>query len=79
MAKYSTDDLKAKLAKPGWRTVTGNSSMPKEGSLSEMASAAHARHTSGQAAGTLQEIETEIELDALQLQELWRHMGLPVL
>ena len=26
-----------------------------------------------------QEVETEIKIDLLQLQELWRHMGLPVI
>lgn len=79
MPKYPLDDLKKNLAKPGWRAVNGNGATPQEGTLGELAEAAHARQTSGQAVGSLQEIETEIEVDMFQLQELWRHMGLPTL
>jgi hypothetical protein len=79
MSKYSLEQLKHKLTAPGWRTITGNKTQPLEGTLSEMAEAAHARHVKGHAAGYLQEIETEIEIDALQLQELWYHMGLPMI
>jgi hypothetical protein len=78
MAKYSIDELKKRLPSPGWRTITGNSSMQPEGTLADMAEGAHARKANGQASGYLQEIATEIEIDALQLQELWCHMGLPV-
>ena len=79
MPRYPLDQLKQKLADPGWRTVTGNKAIPLEGTLGEMAEAAHSRHAKGQAAGYLQEIETEIEVDMLQLQELWQHMGLPTI
>jgi hypothetical protein len=77
VAKYSSDELKKRLANPGWRTVSGHE--PAEGTLGEMAEAAHARHKNGHAVGYLQELETEIEVDMFQLQELWRHMGLPVI
>ena len=79
MAKYSIDQLKQKLAASGWRTITGHASVPHEGSLGELAEAAHARHKKGQAVGLLQEIETRIEVDLLQLEELWQHMGLPTI
>jgi hypothetical protein len=79
MSKYSLDQLKQKLTASGWRTITGNKTMPLEGTLAQMAEAAHARHVKGQAAGYLQEIETEIEVDMLQLQELWQHLGLPTI
>lgn len=79
MDKYSIHQLKQKLGAPGWRNVTGNKSAPQEGTLGELAEAAHARHKSGRAAGYLQEIETRIEVDMLQLEELWQHMGLPTI
>jgi hypothetical protein len=79
MSKYSLDQLKKKLGTPGWRTITGTKTHPHEGTLGEMVEAAHSRHRNGQAAGHLQEIETEIEVDVLQLEELWQHMGLPTI
>ena len=75
MSRYSLEELKQKLGASGWR-AHGESG---ERTLEEAAKAAHARHAQGQAPGRLQEIETEIELDLFQLQELWRHMGLPVI
>ena len=79
MVKYSIDELKQKLVSPGWQTITGNKDHPEEGTLKDMVEAAHDRRNNGQAAGYLKEIETEIEVDALQLQELWQHLGLPTI
>jgi hypothetical protein len=79
MPDYSLDQLKKKLDEPGWRTITGNKTHPHEGTLGELAEAAHARHKNGQAAGYLQEIETKIEIGMIQLEELWRQMGLPTI
>jgi len=79
MSKYSIDELKRKLRDPGWRTVTSSIIHTREGTLGELAKTAHARRKSGQAAGYLQEIETKIEVDLLQLEELWQHMGLPTI
>ena len=53
--------------------------MSPEGTLAQMVEAAHSRHAKGQAAGYLQEIETEIEVDMLQLQDLWHYLGLPTI
>ena len=44
-----------------------------------MAEVAHARNKEGKAAGHLQEIETKIEVGLMQLEELWLHMGLPLI
>jgi hypothetical protein len=79
MPKYLLDQLKKKLSDPGWRTITGNKPHPHEGKLGELVEAAHARYKSGQPAGHLQEIETKFEVDMLQLEELWQHMGLPTI
>ena len=76
---YSLEDLKRKLADDGWRTETGSSAFPVQGTLGEMVEGAHSRHKSGQAVGVVEEVETEIEIDMFQLEELWRHMGLPTI
>jgi hypothetical protein len=77
-SKYTHEQLVQKLDKPGWRAVTGNESTPHEGSLRTLVEAAHARRAKGQTGGLLREIVTEIEVDMVQLQELWHHLGLPV-
>ena len=76
---YSLEDLKRKLADGGWRTNTGSSAFPVQGTLGEMVEGAHGRRKSGQAVGVVEEIETEIKIDILQLEELWWHMGLPTI
>jgi hypothetical protein len=78
MSKYDLEQLKQKLGASGWRAHS-DSDGPVEGTLEEVAQAAHARHAKTQAPTHLQEIETEIKVDLFQLQELWRHMGLPVI
>ena len=72
---YSLEQLKQKLGVSGWRMPDEE----REGTLEEMAQAAHARQAEGKPPSHLQEIETEIKIDLFQLQELWRHMGLPVI
>jgi hypothetical protein len=70
--------LVEKLDQPGWRAVTDNHATPSEGTLRQMAEAAHRRHASGKAAGLLQHVATRIEVDAVQLEKLWYYMGLPL-
>jgi hypothetical protein len=79
MSKYSLDQLKQKLISPGWQMITGNKVFPVIGTLAQMAEIAHTRRTEGKAVGYLQEIGTKIEIDMLQLEELWQHMGLPTI
>ncbi|HJR55145.1 MAG TPA: hypothetical protein VJ798_01090 [Rhizomicrobium sp.] len=74
---YSLEQLKQKLGMSGWRAHLDDSH--QEGTLKELAEAAHARHAEGKPPGHLQEVETEIKVEMMQLQELWRHMGLPVI
>jgi hypothetical protein len=76
---YLLEDLKRKLAHDGWRTNTGSSAFPVQGTLGEMVEGAHGRRKSGQAVGVIEEVETEIKIGMLQLEELWRHMGLPTI
>jgi hypothetical protein len=75
--KYTHEDLVKRLPSEGWKLVTGNDAMPVEGTLKKMIEATHDRRKAGQATGYIQELETAIEVDMLQIQELWRQLGLP--
>lgn len=70
MTQYSLEDLKQKLGSAGWRNKSGDDTAPFEGTLKQALEAAHDRHTKGQAVGHLEEIETEIKVDLMQLQKL---------
>jgi len=74
---YSHDEL-AKLTKsPGWRLETdGNAE--HAGTLEDVAKVAHERHARGEHPGIIKRIETSIELEMLQLEQLWRNLGLSV-
>jgi hypothetical protein len=76
--KYTRDELIERLKKRGWGLVTGNQAMPLQGTLSQIVEATHDRHSNGHASGYIKEIETAIEVDMLQIQDLWHHLGLPV-
>jgi hypothetical protein len=75
--KYTQDELTGRLASPGWKVVTGNDSMPIIGTLKQMLETTHDRHRNGLASGYIQEMETAIEVDMLQIQALWHQLGLP--
>jgi hypothetical protein len=73
---YSHDDLVTRVNTPGWRLTGGTA--PVEGKLDDVLRVAHDRQTSGDHPGRIEQIETAIELDLIQMQQLWRHLGLPV-
>ena len=75
--KYSPDDLKSLANTPGWR-LDANGKAEREGTLEEVAKAAHARRTRGEQPGIIRRIENAVELEMLQLEQLWRDLGLPV-
>jgi hypothetical protein len=52
--------------------------MPVNGTLKEMVETTYDRRRSGLASGYIQELETSIEVDMLQIQALWHQLGLPV-
>ena len=71
---YSPDDLKKRLTQPGWQRTDANG-RSETGTLKDLATKAHeerAKHP-----GTIREIETAIELELIQLQQLWHYLGLP--
>jgi len=73
------DDLTRRLASPGWRLVTGKKNDDSvSGTLEQVVRVTHDRKSNGQAPGLIQEIETALELDIIQIEKLWRYLGLPV-
>jgi hypothetical protein len=57
----------------GWQRTGGG--VDKTGTLEDMARQAHADRAKNP--GVVKEIETAIELEMIQLQQLWHHLGLP--
>ena len=74
--KQKHQELVGQLKEPGWRLKTDSAS-PVEGTLEDMARAAHARKQSGEEPGLVHRIENELELDLFDLEQLWWHLGLP--
>ena len=75
--KYTSDDLESLSKTRGWQLHAGGES-GQEGTLEEVAKAAHARRVRGEHPGIIRQIETAVELEMLQLERLWRYLGLPV-
>ena len=75
---YTHDDLKGRMKSPGWALVTGQRDQSFSGTLEKILGITHRRHRGGQAPGLIQEIETTIELDMIQIEELWQYLGLPL-
>ena len=75
--KLSHDDLAQRTKEPGWHLDTGDTAKTS-GTLEEVLKAAHERQQSGKRPGIIKQIETSIELDMLQIEQLWRYLGLPV-
>lgn len=73
---YSDDELKALQTSPGWQLEAGGAT--HEDTLENVAKIAHARRARGEHPGLIRQVETSIELEMLQLEALWRAMGLPV-
>jgi hypothetical protein len=71
---YSQDDLTGRLAKPGWQRTDANGAT-ETGTLKDMATKAHAERAKHP--GVIKEIETAVELELIQLQQLWHYLGLP--
>ena len=76
--KYTHAELTKRLKSPGWGLVTGKKGKSVTGTLEKLAHVTHERHKKGQAPGLIEEIETGIELDMIQIELLWRYLGLPV-
>jgi hypothetical protein len=77
--KPTRKELVAQLQERGWDLVTGSPTVPiKDRTLEELVRTAHTRHKKGEALGIIKNMETTFELDLIQLQQLWEHLGLPI-
>ena len=71
---YSQDDLTNRLTKPGWQRTDANGKT-ESGTLKDLATKAHAERAKHP--GVVKEVETAVELELLQLQQLWHYLELP--
>jgi hypothetical protein len=79
MAKrYTHEDLTHRVKSPGWALVTEKSDQPVSGTLEHILGITHQRKKGGQAPGLIEELETGLALDMIQIEKLWRYLGLPV-
>ncbi|HEY3777648.1 MAG TPA: hypothetical protein VGL35_06290 [Rhizomicrobium sp.] len=76
MAK-TEDELRRLAKQPGWQLDTGEGASHL-GTLEEVAKIAHARRARGERPGIVRQIENAVELEMLDLEQLWRAIGLPV-
>lgn len=77
--KPTHDELVKQLHTPGWRLVADEEPEAQSGTLKDMLETTHARKTRQKAPGLIQNIETTLELDAIQIQNLWHYLGLPTI
>jgi hypothetical protein len=75
---YTHEELTERVKTPGWRLVTGNKDKSITDTLENLVHLTHERRKTGQAPGLIEELETAIELDMIQIEMLWRHLGLSV-
>lgn len=75
--KQKHETLVEQLSEPGWRLIPTGIDPAVEGTLEDMARAAHARKQGGKEPGRIRQLENEIELDLFDLEQLWWHLGLP--
>jgi hypothetical protein len=66
-----------RVKSPGWRIVSGGYGLKISGTLEQLLNVTHHRHANGEAPGLIEEVEITVELDMIQIQKLWRYLGLP--
>lgn len=71
--KPSHDELIKRLHTPGWVSDEDEAS----GTLKDVLEQSHARKKDKKEPGLIRHIETTLELDAIQIQNLWHYLGLP--
>jgi hypothetical protein len=75
---YTHDDLKGRMKSPGWALITRQKGLSPSGTLEHVLGKTHKRKTDGHAPSLIHEIATGIELDMIQIEKLWQHLGLPL-
>jgi hypothetical protein len=76
--KYSHDELVERIKSPGWTVVTDKDDSAQTVSLEDALKTSHERRAKGEKPGIIRQIETAIELDMIDIEMLWRYLGLPV-
>lgn len=77
--KQSDNDLTSQINSPGWRLTVDHPDKSITGTLGEVVTESHARKASGKHPGRVQQVVTRIELDLIQIEQLWQHLGLPTI
>jgi len=77
--KLTHDELAKQLNAPGWRLGGGQPEKAVTGTLGEVLTESHFRKRIGDHPGKIEQIETAIELDMFQIEQLWQHLGLPTI
>ena len=77
--KPTHDELVKRLHTQGWRLVAEDESEAASGTLKDVLETTHKRKQRKKAPGLIQHIETTLELDAIQIQNLWHYLGLPTI
>ncbi len=73
--KYSHDELLKRVKAHGW---SHHGEEKITGTLEDAAKAAHAQRKKGKGPGLVKELETAVELEMIELEQLWRYLGLPL-
>jgi len=78
MANSNNDeDLTRQLNSPGWRLTGDRPGNNVTGTLGEVLTESHSRKARGEHPGRIARVVTAIELDLIQIEQLWQHLGLP--
>lgn len=76
--KYSDEELVGLIKSPGWAADDKKNATPVAGTLEDVLKARHQQYQRGEDAVLIRQLETSMELDMIQIEKLWRYLGLPV-
>lgn len=76
--KYTHDELVRHLSSPGWTYNTEDRTSVPNGTLEKILRVVHERRSQRGSHDLIKEINTTIELDMIQIEKLWLHLGLPI-
>jgi hypothetical protein len=76
--KYTHDELVELMKKPGWTLQADEPDEAASGTLEDLLTTSHQRQAAGHEPGLIRQAETSIELEMIEIEKLWRYLGLPV-
>lgn len=77
VGRLTLKELIARLDTPGWRLVSDDDDTSETGTLKDVLETSHQQRRGKRAPGLIKQIETSVELDMIQIEQLWHHLGLP--